>query len=281
MDTAEKAKFSHALEIARRFVAARQSATALSDYPGPLPPDLVSAYRCQDAAIDLWPDTVAGWKIGKIPEAAQAKVGSHRLAGPIFAKGVHKAADESEIVCGVFVGGTACVEAEYVFEVGKDAPADKTEWSIADAAKIAGRLFVGVEMAGSPLSDINGRGPCIVVSDFGNNADEILGAEIPGWRALKWEDLTVETFIDGKLIGAGGALAIPGGPLESLQFIAENVAKRGRPLKKGMLISTGAATGVHDVVAGQKARITFKGIQTIRVATAPRTAARQQQTQRT
>ena len=274
MVTAEKAKFSHALEIARRFVAARRNAVALSDYPGPMPPDLVSAYQCQDAAIDLWPDTVVGWKIGKIPEAVQAEVGGHRLAGPIFAKGVHTALDADEIVCGVFVGGTACVEAEYVFEVGEDAPADKTEWSIADAAEIAGRLFVGVEMAGSPLSDINGRGPRVVISDFGNNADEILGVEIPGWRSLEWKDLTAETFIDGKLIGTGGALQIPGGPLESLQFIAENVAKRGRPLKKGMLISTGAATGVHDVLAGQKAHITFKGIQTIRVATVPRTAAR-------
>jgi 2-keto-4-pentenoate hydratase len=33
-----------------------------------------------------------------------------------------------------------------------------------------------------------------------------------------------------------------------------------------MLISTGAATGIHDIVAGQKARIEFKGIGTIHCA---------------
>ena len=48
-------KFSHAKRIAQRFVAARLNALALVDYPGPLPPDLHSAYEVQDEAINLWP----------------------------------------------------------------------------------------------------------------------------------------------------------------------------------------------------------------------------------
>ncbi|MGB8602321.1 MAG: hypothetical protein WCD42_09015, partial [Rhizomicrobium sp.] len=229
-------------------------------------------YQCQNEAIALWPDQIAGWKIGKIPDALQAKFGCHRLAGPIFTRNVFQNDGASETACGVFVGGTACFEAEFVFEVDHDADPAKLSYSIADADALAGRLYVGVEMAGSPLADINARGPHIVVADFGNNADEIIGQEIADWRKCKWEDLTVESFIDGVLVGSGSAANVPGGPLESLQFIAENCARRGLALKKGQLISTGAATGVHDIVTGQKAKAVFAGIETIAVSTHPRRA---------
>ena len=50
--------------VAERFVAARLAARALPDYPGPLPETLTEAYARQDAAITLWPDSIAGWKVG-------------------------------------------------------------------------------------------------------------------------------------------------------------------------------------------------------------------------
>jgi 2-keto-4-pentenoate hydratase len=271
MDAAEMTKFAHAKKIAQRFVAARMNALALADFPGPIPPDLASAYQVQDEAIKLWPDAVAGWKIGKIGEDIQAKYGSHRLGGPIFSRAVKKSDGLAPIEVGLFVGGFAAVEAEFIFEIAYDAPAEKTEWTIPEAAEIAGRLLIGIEMAGSPLATINALGPCVIVSDFGNNADEIVGGEIRGWREMKWEDLAVETFIDGASVGRGSAAFIPGSPLESLQFIAGNVASRGLPLKKGTLISTGAATGVHDIKVGQKARVEFKGFGSFDLVTKPRT----------
>lgn len=272
MTAAEKTIFTPAAQIAQAFVAARINAQALTNFPGETPPDLNSAYQCQNEAIKLWPDALAGWKIGKIPEAIQSKFGSHRLAGPIFTRNVFYNDGNTETACGVFVGGTACFEAEFVFEVDHDADPAKLAYTIADADALAGKLYVGVEMAGSPLSDINARGPHIVVSDFGNNADEIIGQEIPNWRNRKWDALTVESFIDGVSVGSGSAANIPGGPLESLQFVAENCARRGLPLKKGQLISTGAATGVHDIVTGQIAKAVFAGIETITVSTHPRRA---------
>jgi 2-keto-4-pentenoate hydratase len=37
------------------------------------------------------------------------------------------------------------------------------------------------------------------------------------------------------------------------------------PLRAGQWVSTGAATGIHDVVAGQRARVVFDGIGEIAV----------------
>src|SRR5262245_6697792 len=72
-------------EIAGRFVRARLDRTPLAAFPGPLPEKLNAAYAIQDAAIGKWPDTVAGWKVGRILEPWLSRYGADRLVGPIFA----------------------------------------------------------------------------------------------------------------------------------------------------------------------------------------------------
>ena len=77
--------------IARSFVEARLEARALDGFPGVLPRDLPAAYAVQDAAIALWPDTLAGWKVGGIPPAWRERYGEERLVGPIFRGAVRPA----------------------------------------------------------------------------------------------------------------------------------------------------------------------------------------------
>jgi len=45
--------------------------------------------------------------------------------------------------------------------------------------------------------------------------------------------------------------------MEGVRFLLEHCARRGRPLKAGQLVSTGAATGIHDIAAGQVGRVSF------------------------
>jgi len=270
MKAVPKAMFAPAERVARRFVEARLSASALGEYPGPMPSDLHDAYAIQEAAIALWPDKIAGWKVGRINPPDSEKYGEIRLAGPIFARAVLRAPDGNAVVdFPVFSGGFAAVEAEYVFEVGEDAPAQKTDWTLADAEAIAGRLFVGVETAGSPLATINALGPAVVISDFGNNAGLILGPEVTTWRARDLMALSCETFVNGVSVGRGSAGSLPGGPIEALRFTAQHCARRGRPLAKGTLVSTGAATGIHDLIPGDTARIAFADIGQIECRAVP------------
>ncbi len=251
---------NEASEIARAFVAARKEARALSGFPGAAPTDLASGYRVQDAALALWPDEIAGWKIGRVPAHLVAKLGAERVAGPVFAKNLWRAADGAEIPFPVYDGGFAAVEAELVFRIGADAPAEKTQWTPAEAAGLIGAMHVGVEPAGSPLATINDLGPTVVASDFGNNHGLILGAEIADWRAVLDRGVQAETFIEGQSVGVGGAKADDDGPLGALAFLAGHLASRGLPLKAGQYITTGAMTGVHDIRIGQHSRVRFAGL---------------------
>src|SRR3982074_3067989 len=77
--------------IAEQFVRARLDATALPDFPGSIPATLNTAYAYQDRAIALWPDFVAGWKVGRIGEPWLERLGEDRLVGPIFRRGIRLA----------------------------------------------------------------------------------------------------------------------------------------------------------------------------------------------
>jgi 2-keto-4-pentenoate hydratase len=156
------------------------------------------------------------------------------------------------------------VEAEYIYRMGEDAPAGKTDWTPEAALALVEDELVGVEFAGSPLASINILGPRVVAADFGNNAGLILGRTIPDWRIRTDDWPPCEAWVDGKLVGRGAPSSLPGGPATSLAFLMNAVAARGRPLKRGQLVTTGAASGIHDIEAGQTARITFGDLDEIR-----------------
>jgi 2-keto-4-pentenoate hydratase len=254
---------SESLEIARRLVSARLNAFALPDYPGALPISLDAGYASQDAAIKMWPTQVVGWKVGKIPDVWLSRMGEERLIGPIFDDAVQFSLAGGVANFPVIAGGFAAVEAEYIFKLGADAPSTKTDWRDDEALALVDTLMVGAELAGSPLPSINDLGPAVVVSDFGNNAGLILGPSVPEWRDMLGtleQNLRCETIIDDIVVGSGRASDIAGGLVAALRFALTRCARRGMPLRAGQLISTGAATGIHDIHAGQKARVVFEGI---------------------
>jgi 2-keto-4-pentenoate hydratase len=265
--------------IAQTLVSARQKAIALPGFPGTGPLDLGTSYSIQEAALGLYPSAPIGWKVGIIHPSLRAILGSDRLSGPIFADGLIDLRDGGnvrrktfQLNAPMYAGGSAAVEAEFIAELCQDAPDDQLEWTLEDAARMIGALYVGVELAGSPVPHINGLGPCCVTADFGNNAGLILGPAIADWREHRFEEYQTRTMVEGIEVGTGSAQSVPGSPVESVRFLLGHLAKRGRPMRKGALISTGATTGVHDVVQGQTAHISFTGIADFFLSITPRAA---------
>ena len=245
--------------IAQQFVAARLAARSTPDYPGVIPQSMAESYAIQDVAIGLFPDEVVGWKVGGVPPEQQPKLGIHRLAGAIFARNVWPAPGDTVVPLPEIEGGFAAVEAEFIARIGADADPAKTDWTIEDAMGVVDKVFIGVELAGSPLSTINDLGSAVVASDFGNNGGLMIGPEVENWRE-RLDGIEVETVINGASVGTGGSQSLAGGAMESVRFLLEHCARWGRPLKAGTLVSTGAVTGVHRVHAGDEAVCIFKGI---------------------
>lgn len=247
---------------AAAFVEARLAGRSLPAYPGEMPASIAEAYEIQDDAIRLWPDKVAGWKVGRINPPFDAAYGTDRLAGPIFSKQISHSGTGTG-AAQIIAGGFGAIEGEIVIEAGADAPPQKFEWTLEEASELAGMLRIGAEIASSPLAAINDHGPLVTISDFGNNNGLILGAELQRWRLESPSNWYLRTLIDGTEAGAADASSIPGGPLESFRAVLEICARRGLPVRRGMQISTGAVTGVHIIRPGQIARVEMAGLPAI------------------
>lgn len=232
-------------------------------YPGAIPETLDDAYRIQDLAVAHVADSVGGWKVGRILPPFSVRLGSERLAGPIFTGTISHADGFDGQIGRVFEGGFGAAEAEFLLRIGIPPKPGKTAFSLEEAAALIDRVHVGIEIASSPLAAINDLGSVVTASDFGNNNGLIIGPEIVGWPTSGFSDWTVITLIDGIEAGRGTGAAFPDGPIGSARFLFELMAKRNIALSPGTWISSGAVSGVHSVRPGQRVEARFGSVLSI------------------
>jgi len=243
--------------ISGRLVAARKNAEALAEFPGQLPESLEDAYAVQAASIARWPDEVAGWKVASIPASFRERLAAERLAGPVFESLIFKIESGASKTMPIYSGGFGAVEAEFVLQLATTIEPIERDYSDEELIELVSAVHIGAEIASSPMAMVNELGPCSVVSDFGNNAGILVGPSVPDWSTLPLESLTAAVEVDGVVVGSANAKAIEGGLLHALRCLISICENRGIVLKKGMYVSSGAVTGVHDVHAESKAKIDF------------------------
>ncbi len=242
-------------EISRTLVAERRRAGSLRGFPGDLPANLGEAYRVQALSRGEWPDAVIGWKVGGIPPKHREALGADYLSGPIFARRFFRAKSGVVNPMPVFSEGFAAIEPEFVLELGETPDED--------------RVYVGAEIASSPIVAINDVGPLAVVCDFGNNNGLLLGAEIPDWRGLSGECVPVRTEIEGKVVGEKQVFDLPDAVNRARTFLFELAQREGIELGAGTYISTGAITGVHDANCGDRSMLDFGKWGTLEIELVP------------
>lgn len=250
---------SPAGDIAEAFVEARRSRRALPEYPGERPGDLDTAYHIQDQALSIWQREIGGWKVGKINQPDEARLGSNRLAGPVFADTVFEATAEP-IVMPVFAGGFAAAEAEFMLRLAPPASGSEPPLTNDAARDWVDAVRIGIEIASSPYAGINVDGPCVTVSDQGNNAGLVLGPQVDRRRWTELDRIDVALEIDGAIAGRATTATMLDGPFGAVRFLLDNLHRRGIAPQAGWWVSSGAITGVHEVSPGAHIRASFAGV---------------------
>jgi len=241
--------------VAAELVAARREGRSLTGFPGVIPASMAEAYQIQELAMSRWQDSLVGWKIGYIPPDRRAPGDPDRLVGPVWRQQYHLSEEHvSAAEVGIFVSGFAAVEAELVIRLGQDLPAhDGCDWTAQEAADLEQHLLVGIEVASSPIPEINSLGPTVIAADFGNNNGLVLGSVLADWPG--GAPVRLACYVDGQLLGEGSDENLPGGIHHGLATALNVLAHRGRPVRAGTVFATGAITGIHSIGPGQHCRV--------------------------
>lgn len=243
-------------KIARAFLAARAEKTPLTAYPGSMPQTMADAYAIQGAAIARDGRRVGGWKVGRIAADLVERYQDNRLTGPIFSDEIFDGSAGQVPAMPVYVAGFAAAEAEVLLCFGEVGTRDYDLASVRDCIV---DVRTGIEIASSPFAQINGHGPAVTASDYGNNKGLILGPSIPGWRDADLIAMPVEMAIDGDTVGAATMEAMLDGPFGSALFLIRTLRARGIAITPGTWVSAGAITGIHEIKPGQRADAVFDG----------------------
>jgi 2-keto-4-pentenoate hydratase len=229
---------------------------------------MAGAYRIQELAMAGWQDVVVGWKIGYIAAERREAGDPDRLVGPIWGQQCHRSEEHlPPVEVGIFTSGFAAVEAELVVRLAQDLPAHHgSAWTAEEAAGLDQQVLVGIEVASSPIPDINSLGPTVIAADFGNNNGLVLGPVLEGQPGGGPARLACS--IDGQLIGQGSAENLPGGMHHGLATALNVLGGRGQPVRAGMVFATGAVTGIHPIGAGQHCRVEVRGGLSVELRTA-------------
>jgi 2-keto-4-pentenoate hydratase len=254
--------------VAAELGAARRAGRSLTGFPGVVPASMAEAYQIQELVMSRWQDSLVGWKIGYISADRRNAGEPDRLVGPIWRQQYHISEEHASVVeVGIFGSGFAAVEAELVIRLGEDLPAhDKGGWTAEDAARLQQQLLVGIEVASSPIPDINSLGPTVIAADFGNNNGLVLGSVLPNRPG--GAPVQLACYIDGVFMGEGSAKNLPGGIHRGLATALNILANRGRTVRAGMVFATGAITGIHPIRPGQRCRVDVRGGPSVELRTA-------------
>ena len=252
-------------ELGQTLSSARKEVRITEGFPGPIPSTLEEAYAVQNVSIEASDEKVVGWKIGMVPPEQRAEMGAERIIGPVFESVAIKLTEAQStgeaFELPVFAGGFIAIEPELVIELNQEiAPGSiNTADGVAHLVK---NVYAGIEIASSPVIDLNSYGPTAIASDIGNQYGVIMGTAIENWEtAITTMETT--TVINDEHIGTSKTDCILNGPMAAFAFLIDCCAARGITLPAGALCSSGAITGVHETLVGATSTVSFGEVSTM------------------
>lgn len=236
----------------------------------PLPPTprevadagIDDAYAMQEALHALLiPERgpIGGYKIALTTPVMQELMGvDHPIAGAIFAKLI--CASPATLNHGAYT--RIAVECEIALRLGADLPARSKPYAMEEVADAIEACMPSIELIEDHGCDayklVGGRG---LVANNAWNAGCVLGPALPGWRALDLAAVTGTLVINGSEVGHGQGGDVMGGhPLHALAWVANTVAARGRPLRRGMIVQTGSVVATQWPKPGDEVAARFSGL---------------------
>ncbi len=232
------------------------------------PVSLEEAYDVQDAVHGRF--TAAGWgelgghKIALTSRAIQELCGVDQPAGGgVFESTIQSSPATLRLADFMHLG----LEFELGVRLGRDLPAAEAPYSrasVTPAVRACMPAFELIEDRGADYTDLDAAS---ILTDKCWCAGVVIGPEALDWQGLDLETTPVELLWNGEVVDQGVTGAAMGHPFESLAWLANLLASRGRGMRAGEIVITGSALKTRFPEEGDEVtyRIAGLGETTVRV----------------
>jgi 2-oxo-3-hexenedioate decarboxylase/2-keto-4-pentenoate hydratase len=153
--------------------------------------------------------------------------------------------------------GQVAVECEIAVRVGRDLPGGQSREEV--AAAIAS-CHAAIELIDDARADYKQFGALDLVADNAWNGGLVIGSAVKEWRHLDLAALRGTMSLGGRVAGHGTGADVLGHPLNALVWLADTLARRGRPLRAGMVITTGSIVATQWPQAGETVEVEIEGL---------------------
>ena len=204
---------------------------------------------------------LAGYKIGCTTAVMQAHLDlTSPCGGGIFESTVHHETAKLAVADYVRVG----TETEIAVRMGADLIADMAPFNRDSVAAGVESCMAAIEIVDNRYEDSSLMGTASLIADDFFGAGCLLAEPVTDWRDIDIGASVGRLLVDGVEIGRGQGSDVMGHPFEALAWLANNLAARGKSLRRGDIVLTGSLVTVHYPAPGETVEVAIDGLGSVR-----------------
>jgi 2-keto-4-pentenoate hydratase len=225
------------------------------------PASLDEAYQVQDEVHRLFREAgwgeLAGHKIALTSKAVQELCGIDQPAGgAIFASTVRRSPATVRLADFMHLG----LEFELGARLRSDLPPDGAPYTREGVAEHVAACMPAFELIEDRGADYGDLDAASILTDNCWCGGVVLGPEVADWRDLDLTSAPVALQWNGEVVERGVTGAAMGHPFDSLAWLANLLASRGRGMKAGEIVITGSALRTRFPEAGDHVTYRIEGL---------------------
>ena len=217
-----------------------------------VPRSLAEGYEVQERLVRTLLDRSGGhpvgYKIACTSTLAQKALG---VDGPFFGVLMSQSTHPSPATLRGSDYTVRCAEAEFGFEMGEDVPAGPA-YTAETIKPFIGAALPSIEIVDHRYHDWQTVGAPSLLADNAIHGAWVPGEPYAGWRSLDFARHPVTLVVNGATTFPGSGAAVLGNPLTVVAWMANELPKFGRRLRRGDRVTTGVTTGIYLAQPGDR-----------------------------
>jgi 2-keto-4-pentenoate hydratase len=254
---------THITKAAQHLADRRANRQPFAALPDPIAPRTVEeAYAVQDTLGSLLAaqfGPITGYKIALTSLVAQQQLGIHQpIGGFILERSIFRSPATVPVADYVHVG----LELEIAVRLAQTLPASAAPFTRDTVARAVGEVMTAFEIVDDRNADYVSLSKIYLtaIADDIWNAGLVIGAPVTNWHSLDLAAVEGIMHINDTVVGAGHGSDVMGHPFESLAWLANNLAARGKSMQAGDLVTTGTFVRLQYVQPGDVLRGSVQGL---------------------